>query len=114
MKWAMRPRGAHRPFLPPQPLTAPSPPQRAWKEKERNAMSKVKKGHSAGEYRTGLKHGVSNQFQDRWLQENERHLWLEYHGMDVQGVYKAKCKWCETVFNCHIGTIKIHEQGVKH
>ena len=61
-----------------------------------------------------MKHGVSNQFQDRWLQENERHLWLEYHGMDVQGVYKAKCKWCETVFNCHIGTIKTHEHGVKH
>eukprot|EP00983_Pelagomonas_calceolata_P092443 1157664-Pelagomonas_calceolata.AAC.5 len=24
-----------------------------------------------------------------WLQENDRHLWLEDHGMDVYGVYKA-------------------------
>eukprot|EP00983_Pelagomonas_calceolata_P067730 1149589-Pelagomonas_calceolata.AAC.4 len=34
--------------------------------------------------------------------------------MDVDGVYKAGCKWCEIVFNCHIGIIKAHELGVKH
>ena len=74
-------------------------------------MSKVKKGHSAGEYKTGLKHGVSNKFQASWLQENERHLWLESYGKDVDGVFKAGCKWCGTVFNCHLGIIKGHETG---
>eukprot|EP00983_Pelagomonas_calceolata_P007504 244788-Pelagomonas_calceolata.AAC.1 len=34
--------------------------------------------------------------------------------MDVDGVYKAGCKWCESVFNCHFGIIKSHELGVKH
>eukprot|EP00983_Pelagomonas_calceolata_P102278 1158787-Pelagomonas_calceolata.AAC.7 len=37
------------------------------------------------------------------------HLWLEDHGMDVYGAYKARYKWCGNVFNCHIGTIKTHE-----
>eukprot|EP00983_Pelagomonas_calceolata_P046462 1140189-Pelagomonas_calceolata.AAC.3 len=46
----------------------------------------------------GQDHGVSNKFQASWLQENERHLWLEDHGKDVDGVYKAGCKWCGTVF----------------
>eukprot|EP00983_Pelagomonas_calceolata_P032573 1021261-Pelagomonas_calceolata.AAC.1 len=33
---------------------------------------KTKKGHSAGEYKNSLKHGVSNQFQASWLEENGR------------------------------------------
>ena len=77
-------------------------------------MPKVKKGHSAGEYKNELKHGVSNQFQTSWLKENDRHLWLEEHGLDVDGVYKAGCKWCGNKFNCHLGIIKQHEATDKH
>mmetsp|Transcript_7064 Transcript_7064/g.16951 ORF Transcript_7064/g.16951 Transcript_7064/m.16951 type:complete len:88 (-) Transcript_7064:348-611(-) len=73
-------------------------------------MKTKKKGHSAGEYKNSLEHGVSNQFQASWLEENERHLWLEEHGKDVDGVFKAGCKWCGTVFNCHIGTSDSRER----
>eukprot|EP00983_Pelagomonas_calceolata_P086781 1156832-Pelagomonas_calceolata.AAC.5 len=66
---------------------------------------KTKKGHSAGEYKSSLKHGVSNKFRTSWLQENDRHLWLEDYGMDVDSVYKAGCKWRESVFNCHCDDI---------
>eukprot|EP00983_Pelagomonas_calceolata_P132386 1161864-Pelagomonas_calceolata.AAC.7 len=48
-------------------------------------MSRTKKGHSAGEYRSSLQHGVRNKFQASWLQEEERHWWLEDYGMDVDG-----------------------------
>eukprot|EP00983_Pelagomonas_calceolata_P050574 1142036-Pelagomonas_calceolata.AAC.1 len=48
-----------------------------------DAMGKTKKGHSAGEYKSSLKHSVSNKFQAGWLQEDDRHLWLEDYGMDV-------------------------------
>eukprot|EP00983_Pelagomonas_calceolata_P086481 1156769-Pelagomonas_calceolata.AAC.5 len=70
-------------------------------------MGKTKRGHSAGEYKYSLKHGVSNKFQTSWLQEDDRHLWLEDYGMDVDGVYKAGCELCESVFNCHFGIIKV-------
>eukprot|EP00983_Pelagomonas_calceolata_P084446 1156361-Pelagomonas_calceolata.AAC.7 len=47
---------------------------------------KTKKGHSAGEFKSSLKHGVSNKFQASWLKEDEGHLWLEDHGKNVNGV----------------------------
>eukprot|EP00983_Pelagomonas_calceolata_P095075 1157962-Pelagomonas_calceolata.AAC.1 len=46
-------------------------------------------------------------------EENERHLWLEDHGKDVAGVCKAGCSGVG-LFNCHIGTIKIHKKDQKH
>eukprot|EP00983_Pelagomonas_calceolata_P079587 1154750-Pelagomonas_calceolata.AAC.3 len=58
-------------------------------KKKRNAMGRTKKPHSVGEYKPSLKQGVSNKFQASWLQENERHLWLEDCGMDADGVFKA-------------------------
>eukprot|EP00983_Pelagomonas_calceolata_P119796 1160640-Pelagomonas_calceolata.AAC.6 len=61
-------------------------------EKLRNAMGKTKKGHSAGACKSSLKHGVSNKLQASWLQENDRQLRLEDHGMDADGVSKAGCK----------------------
>eukprot|EP00983_Pelagomonas_calceolata_P032027 1004952-Pelagomonas_calceolata.AAC.3 len=77
-------------------------------------MDRATEGRSAGECQLSLKHGVSNKFQACWLQEYDRLLWPEDHGMDVDGVYKAECKWCGNVIKCHIGTIKIHDLGVKH
>eukprot|EP00983_Pelagomonas_calceolata_P055778 1144287-Pelagomonas_calceolata.AAC.1 len=61
------------------------------------------------ECKSSLKHGVSNKFQACWLQKYDRHLWLEDHGMDLDGVLKAGCKWCGNVFNCHIGTMFMRE-----
>eukprot|EP00983_Pelagomonas_calceolata_P039781 1137333-Pelagomonas_calceolata.AAC.21 len=52
-------------------------------------MGRTKKDHSAGECKSPLKHGVSNKFQASWLQENQRHLWLEDYGMDIDDVFKA-------------------------
>eukprot|EP00983_Pelagomonas_calceolata_P082767 1156014-Pelagomonas_calceolata.AAC.2 len=57
-------------------------------------MGRAKRHHSAGGHKLALKHGVSNKSQAlagcrRWLQENDRNLWLEDHGMNVVGVYKA-------------------------
>eukprot|EP00983_Pelagomonas_calceolata_P100594 1158588-Pelagomonas_calceolata.AAC.3 len=76
-------------------------------------MPKTKKGYSAGEYKNSLEHGVSNQFQASWLEEHERHLWLEEHGKDVDGVLR---QGASGVGLCSIATLvhQIHEKGQKH
>eukprot|EP00983_Pelagomonas_calceolata_P029607 927563-Pelagomonas_calceolata.AAC.7 len=40
---------------------------------------------------SSLRHVVSNKFQASWLQENDRHLWLEDYGMDADGP-RAGCQ----------------------
>eukprot|EP00983_Pelagomonas_calceolata_P126039 1161265-Pelagomonas_calceolata.AAC.9 len=83
------PKRAHQPFDP--QLGCRRDLNSGRKYSLRNAMGTAKKGHSAGENKLASKQSVSNKSQASWLQENDRHLWLEDHGMDADGVRKAGC-----------------------
>ncbi|KAJ9519060.1 hypothetical protein QJQ45_003537 [Haematococcus lacustris] len=79
------------------------------------AEGRARRGNSDGAYTQTRPHGNSNKFQDSWLLQGDRALWLKDLGLEAGcSIYKARCERCNKDFVSNLHTIKTHEATAGH